>query len=528
MPTFDRKSRIAVIALVAIAGAVLAVLVGAKLLGGDDEPADDHAGESAADRDRAGDDGDGVEPRSGGVARRRAGGAAGVRDRAAGPPVEVTGTVRFAGSGTTAGTPVAGAEVAFMNDSGEITAIADGSGRYRLSVPSGIWWKVHARSDTAVGLPEPFRADEATSRDLEVRPVSTIRGRVVDGRGQGAAGAVVNLEVEAGARALLEASMALSTETDGAGRFELPSLPGAVTLRASRGMAQGLATATVGEAPVEVEVRLDEPVTVRGTVRDGEGRGVGGVAVVALSTLAAGGINEKKQVATAVDGTFELVMPAGHVRLEARALGRRAPTWVELLTSGVRRDGVELVLVDELPLRGKVVTPDGQPVIAARVRLISASSYDAITASDGTFEVRVPELVSYLVKVRHSAGNAQRRVDAWSGDEQFVMQPFGRLEVTARQAGGDVTVAIDGFVPADGSGPRPPAEERYHGPATGVVVPSLEAGTYDLTVSSPGSKPVTVRGVVVGHQQPALVPVVFEKLGAAALGARRGEEGRPC
>ncbi len=422
-----------------------------------------------------------------------------------------------------------------MNASGEITAIADGSGRYEIDVPSGIWWKVHARSDRAVGLPEPFRADGATSRDFEVQPVSTVRGRVVDAHGGAAAGAVVNLEIEAGARALLEASMPLSAESDSAGRFELSALPGAIRLRASRGMAQGFTEAVVsaGSAAAAsttdqlVEIRLDDPVTVRGVVVDAEGTGVSGVAVNALSTLAAGGVNEKKQVQTGADGSFELVMPAGHVRLQARTLGRSAPTWVELLGSGTRRDGVRLVLVEEIALRGKVVTPDGLAVVGARVRLVSASSYDAVTGGDGTFEVKVPEVVAYLVKVRHSGGVIQRTVEAWNGDEQFLLQQFGSLEIKAQNAGADVTMTIDSFVPADGSGPRAPAEASYRGPAAGVVVPVIEPGTYDVTVSTPGMKPVAVRGVVVNHERPAVLPVAFERLGATSLRHRTGRA-RPC
>jgi hypothetical protein len=517
----DRKARIAVVVALAAAGVAL-VGASAWRRGGDharaSAPASDRDGTAGASEATA------ADPWAMPAAARRVAGSAGVvRARPAGPPVAVSGTVRVAG----AGTAVAGAEVAFMNDSGEITAIADGSGRYSIEVPSGIWWKVHARSDSAVGLPEPFRADEPTSRDLEVRTMSTVRGHVVDARGAAAAGATVNLEVEAGGRALLESSMVLSVETDAAGRFTLPALPGALTLRASRGMAQGLATATAGDRPVDVEIRLDDPVRVGGVVVDAAGEGVAGVSVIALSTLAAGGINEKKKVDTGADGSFELLMPAGHVRLEARTLGRRAPTWVELLTSGSQRDGVRLALVEEQPLRGKVVTPDGLAVVGAKVRLISASSYDAVTSGDGSFEVRVPELVSYLVKVKHSSGVVHRRVDAWDGKEPFVLQPFGRIEVKATNAGGDVTLRVDAFVPADGSGPRPPAEASYRGAPAGVVVPVVEAGTYDLTVSSPGMKPVPVRGVVVSHQQPALLPVAFERLGAASLPHAAGRA-RPC
>jgi len=296
-------------------------------------------------------------------------------------------------------------------------------------------------------------------------------------------------------------------------------------------MAQGLAQATATDKTIDVEVRLDDPVTVTGTVVDSEGKGVAGVTITALSTLAAGNINEKQRIDTNAVGTFQVTMPAGYIRLEARGAGLRAPTWVDLLGSGQRRDNVRLTLAEEQLLRGKVTTPDGLAVAGAKVRLIAASSFDAITASDGSFEVRVPEVVSYLVKVRHSGGNIQRRVDAWnvSGDESFVLLPFGSLEIKAQNAGGDVTVNVEAFVPADGSGPRAPSEPSYKGPPAGVVVPMIEPGTYDFTVSSPGMKPVPVRGVIVGSG-PAVVPVAFEKLGAAWVTPNRPNprRARPC
>lgn len=515
--------------VVALVAAIAVVVVGAHKLSrgghtaGSSSNASDPKGTSASGSGAA-------DPWAAPAAGRRVGGVAGsIKNKLGGPPVMVTGTVRIAG----AGTPVAGAEVAFMNTSGEITAIADASGRYAIEVPSGIWWKVHARSDKAVGLPEPFQATGPTTRDLELHQVSTIRGRVVDARGSVASGAEVNLEVEQGARALLESSMALSAETDGAGRFELPALPGAVTLRASRGMAQGLATATVpsdgGGKTLEIEIRIDDPVRVRGTVVDAEGNGVPGVTVNALSTLAAGGINQRERFETNTVGQFEMTMPAGYLRLEARGAGKRAPTWVEELKSGQELVDVKLTLVDEQALRGRVVTPDGLAVVGAKVRLIAASSYDAITGSDGTFEVRVPEVVSYLVKIKHSAGEIQHRVEAWNvdGDEQFLLLPFGSLEVRAQNAGGDVTVSIDAFVPADGSGARAPAEPSYKGPPAGVVVPAMEPGTYDFTVSSPGMKPIALHGVVVGPA-PAVVPVAFEKLGAVGMMLRSARRAQPC
>jgi hypothetical protein len=107
----------------------------------------------------------------------------GLRMKKGGPPVTVTGTVRLAPGGT----PVADAEVAFMSDLGENTAISDGSGRYTIKIASGIRWKVHARSEKAVGYPEAIEPAADVVRDLEIHPTAAIKGKVVDAReGRGA------------------------------------------------------------------------------------------------------------------------------------------------------------------------------------------------------------------------------------------------------------------------------------------------------------------------------------------------------
>lgn len=424
-----------------------------------------------------------------------AGNPFGPRNRPGGPPVQVEGVVRTAG----AGTPVAGAEVAFMNDSGEVTAVADGSGHYSIKVTSGVWWKIHARSDSGVGYPEAFlpATEDSQVRDLVVHPLVTIRGRVVDARGSVVTDADVNLEIEAGSRGLLEAALTLSGKTDGAGRFELSALPGAVKVRGVRGMAQGIVVVpNVAPGPAtEIEIKLSDPVVVRGRVLDGA-KPAAGVRIVALTTLTEGGVNEKKTLDSGADGSFELVMPAGHVRLEARALGRRAPTWVEELASGARRDGVELVLVEELVLVGTVVTTAGEPVTGARVRLIAASSYDGTTDGQGTFEIRVPEKIGYHVKVTHSDGRLEQRVESWDLPPTLVLRRFGSLQIDLSGTT-DATVRIDSFVPEGDAAPHAPVDSSFRQSGAALRVASLEPGQYDLTVTAPGAAPVRLPRVAI-------------------------------
>lgn len=419
-----------------------------------------------------------------------------------------------------------------MNETGETTATTDGSGAYTIKVASGVRWKVHARTDTAVGYPEAFEVTGASAvRDLEVRPLGTVRGRVTDGRGAPVAGADVNIEVEGSARNLLESAVALSTQSDGQGRFELRALAGGAKVRAARGMAQGLAT--IGMVPpdgqIEIEIRIQAPVRIRGQVIDRESKAQAGATIKALAALEPG-VYERAQVTADSDGHFDLELPAGWVRLEAAtAGGERAPVWNQSIVAGTTVDNVALVVSAGEILRGLVVTADGTPVSGARIRLVAASTFDTVTSGDGTFALSVPERISYLVKVRHTDGYVQRQVESWGDSEQFVMPRFGRLAIKVAGAASDAKVQIDSFVPAGEAAPRAPAEASFRGSKDAIAVDGLEPGHYWLTVSAVGSFSVRVEAIVpadgVAEVSVNLAPPVNPgKLGARAVTAG----GRPC
>lgn len=520
MPALDRKARIALIAAVAAVGLVAWYVTrggGEAKSGGRAEGAG-----SAADPWAAA----GPEPADTPTLRRGASSPA-LRSRAPGPPARVTGVVRLAG----AGTPVAGAEVAFMNETGESTVTADGSGRYAIDVASGVRWKVHARTDDAVGYPEVFEATGAAAvRDLEVARLGTIVGKVIDNQGLAVAGADVNIEVEGAARNLLEAAVTLSTSSDAQGRFELRALPGTSKVRAARGMAQGVIS--VGPlapgATLETTVRVLWPVRIRGQVVDRESRPQAGAAIKALAALEPG-IYERKSLTAGADGRFELELPAGWVRLEATAgLGERAPVWNRSIVPGATVDDVMLVVSAGEVLRGKVVTAEGVPVVGARVRLVAASTFDATTGGDGHFEISVPERIPYLVKVRHSDGYLQRQVAAWGDDESFVMPRFGSLRIKVAGAAGDARLRVDRFVPAGEAAPRAPSDLDFRGSKDVIEVDNLEPGHYRLVISAPGAGEAAVE-VDVPPAGSAEATVTL-----AAIDVRTGRtadvegEARPC
>ncbi|MEZ4400667.1 MAG: PDZ domain-containing protein [Kofleriaceae bacterium] len=447
----------------------------------------------------------------------------GLRARPAGPPVTVTGTVRL----MPAGTPVAGAEVAFMSDTGENTATADDQGFYTIQVASGIRWRVHARSENAVGAPEGFVASSDNAhRDLEVRPTAIVRGRVVDIRGQAVSGATVNVEVAADDRGLLEAALPMSTTADAGGRFELVSVPGALKVRGSRGLAQGVTVveALAPGATLEVELRLLDPITVTGRVVDGAGAPVAGAKILAAATISTGGPTERLQFDAADDGSFTAVTPAGWLRLEARKGGDLSPAIAQWIGSGERRDDQVLVLTPPVTLTGKVITTAGTPVVGARVRLVANAVYDTITGSNGTFDIGAPGTQPYTVKVKHTDGEVVRDVAAWTGEEVFVMRQFGTVHVVVPGVSTEVTVAIDGFVADGDAAARAPAVASFRGPGGQVTLSNLVPGRYDLTVAAEGAGAVRVPRVVVDdgasrELKVALTPAVVVR-GVVKTGAQ--------
>ena len=446
----------------------------------------------------------------------------GLRMRGGGPPVTVSGTVRLAPGGT----PVAEAEVAFMSELGENTAISDGSGRYTIRVASAIRWKVHARTDRAVGYPEALEPTADTVRDLDVHPTSIVRGKVVDTRGAAIDGATVNIEVEAADRALLEAAMGLSTVADAGGRFELRSVPGSLKVRASKGLVQGVAqvSALAPGDTIDLTITVLEPITIDGRVVDGAGAPVAGAKVLCAATLAPGGPTDRLTFETGADGSFVARAPAGWVRFEARKDFDLSPAVAQQYTSGERR-ALTLTLAAPASLRGKVIAADGTPVIGAKVRLVANAVYDGVSNSDGSFEIGAPGGQSYLVKVKHSDGYAERTIAAWNDEPTFVLRRFGAVTVSIKGEPGAVTAQIDSFVPAGERTPRAPAEARFRGLTGQVTLTSLEPGTYDLTVATEAAgatrvprvvvddgavrtitvalaAPVPVRGVVEANRQP--------------------------
>lgn len=518
MASNDRARRV-VIVVAALAAAVVAVLVVARGRGGR-TPAAAPAASTGADPWAAG-AGGGTGTAKGSPFGNRVGrglDALGLRQRPAGPPVEVTGVVRLA----PAGTPVADAEVAFLNETGEHTAATDAGGRYTIKVASGVAWNVHARTDKAVGYPESFvPTGDAPVRDLEIHPTATVRGRVLDARGALVPGAEVSVFVDGATRGLLESALALSTTADDAGRYELAALPGTTMVKGARGLEQGVgvvATLAAGET-ADVDIRLNAPATVTGRVVDGDDQPVAGATILVAATIYTAGPTEKLRFESKADGSFDFVTPAGWVRVEARRSADLSPAVAQWIDAGKRLDGLVLKVAPPEALRGKVITSDGTPVSGARVRLNANAVYDTTTGGDGVFTASAIAGQTYIVRVRHSEGRLDQKVEAWTGDQTFVMPRFGRLRVVVKAGGApgtaprpvvdDATVTITSFLPAGEPSPRAPVDSQFRGAGGIVELGSLEPGLYDLAVSARGAGTTRLPRVVVGEGSARDLPVTL-------------------
>ncbi|HSK03112.1 MAG TPA: carboxypeptidase regulatory-like domain-containing protein, partial [Kofleriaceae bacterium] len=169
--------------------------------------------------------------------------------------------------------------------------------------------------------------------------------------------------------------------------------------------------------------RLDGAVTISGTVLDvGTLEGVGGVEVVFRSEA-----GEETTIAGA-DGRYRIDVPAGtyrafvrddtvlsvgpadHVRLPglptADAAGAPDEALMPLVVAAADLDGVDLTVRQGGLLRGQVVDLADRPVAGAVLRARSRwlrptlGTDVAETASDGTFELRLPP-GAYEVEVSH-------------------------------------------------------------------------------------------------------------------------------
>ncbi len=283
---------------------------------------------------------------------------------------------------------------------------------------------------------------------IVLEPSVTVRGRVLDARGEGAGHARVQLHrVSAGGGT---GTTSLGADGDGYFVFEAVA-PGKATLFATSpdGVADPLEIEILAREQPELRIVLRPAAAVRGTLADPDGVPVI-EARIRLAPLRPGVVDYRtressQSVATGAGGRFAFAgVKAGDYRVSAEHPDFEPMRQLVSVEAGVR----ELELAFEtrrdreaLTASGRVIDPRGDAVDGATVTLVGNRPSPAAeaTSSGGGFELQAEEPGTYAVLVEHPDFAQQRTAPFELGDA-----PIRGLEVRL-EGGGSVSGRILGL-----------------------------------------------------------------------------------
>ncbi len=347
------------------------------------------------------------------------------------------------------GAPVAGAQVV-AEDAAEMFSMADpevdgvvtdSDGRYEIPAVSAGNVRVVATHDRYPSGSSSLIATDGrrpvTGVDIEMAPAASVAGRVVDDHGQPAAWASVRV-APARTTDMRRAGVRGAT-TDEDGTFEVVGLERrpAQIVATSDGLASAIVELDLGaRARLEsVELSLEAPARIAGTVVDGDGEPVPEVHVLAYPDVMGEGMDAvalrgSQQAVTDGGGRFELSgLPEGGYRLQA---GRSAAGWSGQAPSGVTArtgdDDVTITLHAPGGVKGRVVLEEGGSPGAFSVAVGGTAGTPFAGADGGAFEVDGIEPGARTVMVRGPgfASRTLRQVEIEPG----AVTDLGTISVT--------------------------------------------------------------------------------------------------
>ncbi|HEU4420469.1 MAG TPA: carboxypeptidase-like regulatory domain-containing protein, partial [Planctomycetota bacterium] len=291
------------------------------------------------------------------------------------------------------GVPVAGAEVELESS---VVATTDGHGRFTVRGASphysiGARALGHGASKAQQLMPHDGKAEVR----LELGAAGGIvEGQALDPDGKPLANVRVDIGVWQGGRSWVGDAppRPARTRTDAEGRFRAIGIPlGEQSLRArASGLVPWSGTCRVtADVPAVVEIVFARGNTLRGTVRDADGRPCGDV----LISAEAGEFDWDEVIAG--DGTFEIAgLPDGGIdlKVDAEAKGK-VHTRVQMLP-GSALTTCELTLVCGFVAKGKVRDETGRGLAHVNVRWRPSPDGEGYTFTDqdGAFAIaNVPE-----------------------------------------------------------------------------------------------------------------------------------------
>jgi hypothetical protein len=350
-----------------------------------------------------------------------------------------------------AGRPVPGAQVRARSDDAEsaepaLAAAADQAGAFRLkALPPG---QVVLQAEAAGHAPSASVvvtvSDQGAARQdvvLRLAAPTTLRGRVIDERGAGIAGAVVRA-----LRPMSQVALPRAT-TDAQGGFALALGPGPVYLAAE---APGFAPSR----QLGVEVPGPEPIimlapggTISGVVT-GPGEPLGHFTVHVMRHAAQGSDGgdywEQGTRVVSPDGSYRMTdLVPGRYSVTASAPGLAPVEQGDVMVAPGGETRVDLALAPGASLAGTVRDARSRaPVAGAAVRL-STGSDTAMTYTDDAGQFTISDIAPgrRSLEVRHPSyvGRIQ------SGIELTVGAP-GRVEVALEPVGmGDQAIEMAGI-----------------------------------------------------------------------------------
>jgi hypothetical protein len=198
--------------------------------------------------------------------------------------------------------------------------------------------------------------------------------------------------------------------TDESGQYSLVLAPGTYQVRAvgDRVMAIGLPAFVLGRSERSYDITVVEHAVIRGHVTREDGSSAAGAIVAPQVQGTAEGSSARGELGSAEvqsDGSFELFTLPGTLVLHATSAAVSGSVAVPKIESGEEREGVEITMVANGFIAGKVVTPSGAPIgdakVLASMRIPGSGEYDRIpiaTDSKGRFSYQVLRPVHTIVE----------------------------------------------------------------------------------------------------------------------------------
>jgi beta-lactamase regulating signal transducer with metallopeptidase domain len=386
-----------------------------------------------------------------------------------------------------------------------------------------------------------FVLSEKGAGDLEIKlePGRTLKGRVVDEKGNPIAGAMLAVDTWRGNRSLMHRQ-----NTDPQGRFVWNEAPADEVLIDF--LKQGYMDARhtkLTASDQEVTVTLRPMLKVNGTVVDAEsGQPIPAFKIVQGIDFAQGqGVyweTRNDRLPPGRDGKFEFEIgfprPAHAVRIEAEGY---VPGESRTFKSDEGPVALEFRLKKGENLVGTLTGVDGKPLAGADVVLCTPrqgaylrngqaeSHTDAPTfKSDAAGKFRLPPQTGpYTLAIVHERGYAEVPAEQFAKSPAIVVQPWGRVEGTLRVGSkpqANATLAVNRY---DRAGAGPNAPRIYHD----VKTTSDENGRFVFARVAPGEAQVAVEVKLsentTGYSQSTKIDVKAGQTVTVAIGG----QGRP-